>query len=284
MKRVSYAGLVIIALLSALIIMGGCRATQQETGGIEGTVTGVNGEPVAGMRVSIVGGTTGFPEILAVTNEDGYYRIGSVPPGKFEVAVHDGEGNRVGLESSVVRSREISTLNFIIPTREASEEAELAEEWKADGLFGDSEYRGEMKYGDYEIRWASDDNYLYVGISAKTTGWIAVGIEPSSKMKDADMVFGFVEDGETTISDAFSTGAYGPHSPDTELGGTDDILEFSGKEEGGFTTIEFKRELNTGDKYDKEFSNGANRIIWAYGSTDKLTAKHTRRGYGEIML
>jgi len=283
-KRVCRGGFVTIALLSALIIMSGCGATQQEPGGIEGTVTDINGEPVAGMMVSIVSGTTGFPEILAITNEDGHYGIGSVPPGKFDVAVHDEEGNRIGLESVVVRSGGVSDLDFATPVQEVSEEVEPAEEWNADGLFGNREYRAETKYGDYEIRWASDDKYLYVGIKAKTTGWVAVGIEPSFKMKDADMVFGFVKDGETTISDAFSTGAYGPHAPDTELGGTDDILEFGGKEEGGFTIIEFKRALNTGDKYDKELSNGANRIIWAYGSTDKLTEKHTRRGYGEMTL
>ena len=98
------------------------------------------------------------------------------------------------------------------------------------------------------------------------------------------MVFGFVEDSETNIYDLFSTGAYGPHHPDTELGGTDDILEFAGKEEGEFITIEFKRLLNTGDEYDNELSKGVNQIIWAYGPGDQLALKHTSRGYGEINL
>ena len=65
--------------------------------GIEGTVTSINGKPVVGMRVSIVSGTTGFPEIAPETNDEGYYQIGSVPPGTFEVAVTDREGNRISL-------------------------------------------------------------------------------------------------------------------------------------------------------------------------------------------
>lgn len=88
--------------------------SQGEAGGIEGTVTDRDGKPVAGMRLSIVSGTTGFPEIAVETDGEGHYRIGGVPPGTFEVAVHDKQGNRVGLESVAVRSGETSTLNFTI--------------------------------------------------------------------------------------------------------------------------------------------------------------------------
>jgi len=121
-------------------------------------------------------------------------------------------------------------------------------------------------------------------MKAKTGGYVSVAVQPGSRMKDADMVLGFVKDGETTVYDLFSTGDFGPHPPDTNLGGTDDILEFAGKEEGGFTTIEFKRAMDTGDKYDKPLVRGANKIIWAYGSSDSLSGRHSNRGYGEFTL
>ncbi len=85
-----------------------------QLGGIEGIVTNYEGTPLAGMRVGIVSGTNYFPEIAAETNEEGYYQIGSVPRGTFEVAVHDREGNRICLESVIVRGEETSTLNFTI--------------------------------------------------------------------------------------------------------------------------------------------------------------------------
>jgi hypothetical protein len=87
----------------------------------QGTVTNPDGKPVAGMRVWIVSGTTGFPEMAPETNEEGYYQIGSVPPGTFKVATHGREGNRIGLESVVVRSGETSTLNLTIFTGEITE-------------------------------------------------------------------------------------------------------------------------------------------------------------------
>lgn len=160
----------------------------------------------------------------------------------------------------------------------------LEEEWSADGVIKVREYYAANKYDDYEVYWRSDEQYLYIGIKAKTNGWVAIGIQPGSTMKDADMIFGFVDDGQATVIDLFSTGNFGPHPPDTELGGTDDILEFEGKEEGEFTTIEFKRALNTNDNYDLPLSDGVNKIIWSFGLNDSLTQKHSKRGYGEINL
>ena len=98
------------------------------------------------------------------------------------------------------------------------------------------------------------------------------------------MIFGMVQDSGITLSDQFSTGTFGPHNSDIELGGTDDIFKSGGNEEGGFTTIEFARPLNTGDSYDSELSHGPIDIIWAYGSSDDFNQKHIARGDGEIML
>ncbi|MFC2062516.1 carboxypeptidase-like regulatory domain-containing protein [Chloroflexota bacterium] len=116
--------LVITSVLATLLVVAGtsCAGTPTANGGIEGTITDLDGKPVAGMRVGIVSGTTGFPEIAPETNDEGYYQIGSVPPGTFEVAVHDREGNRIGLGSVVVRSGKTSTLNFTISTGEINDD------------------------------------------------------------------------------------------------------------------------------------------------------------------
>jgi len=157
-------------------------------------------------------------------------------------------------------------------------------DWSADGIITDGEYSGTNTYGNYEIHWSSDEQYIYIGMKANTNGWVALGIQPGSRMKDADMIFGFVQDSETTVYDLFSTGDFGPHPPDTDLGGTYDVIESGGREQGGYTTIEFKRLLNTGDEYDNPLQSGVNKIIWSYGSADELSLQHTARGYGEIDL
>jgi len=156
--------------------------------------------------------------------------------------------------------------------------------WAADGVISSGEYTNTNVYGDYEINWKSDEQYIYIGLKVNTTGWIAVGIQPGLMMNEADIIIGDVSDGKATIDDQYSTGNFGPHVSDEQLGGTNDILEFGGKEMMGHTLIEFKRALDTGDKYDHPLMKGVNKIIWAYGSDDQLTVKHFNRGYGEIGL
>ena len=83
-------------------------------GAITGFVTDIEGQPVAGMRVGIVSGTAAYPEIAPETDEGGSYRINSVPPGSFEVAVHDRDGHRIGLASVIVTSGEMASRNFSV--------------------------------------------------------------------------------------------------------------------------------------------------------------------------
>jgi hypothetical protein len=156
--------------------------------------------------------------------------------------------------------------------------------WSADGVISPGEYAVAVEYGEWQISWRSDETHFYCGVRARTSGFVSLGIQPGRAMKDADMIFCYVADGAVTVLDLYSTGSFGPHKPDTELGGRDDILESGGSEADGFTTVEFKRALVTGDEYDRPLSPGVNKIIWAYGSSDSLSNKHSSRGYGEINI
>jgi len=171
----------------------------------------------------------------------------------------------------------------------AQSEANLGvSEWKADGAIAEHEYSHDLvlEKGKLTVYWKNDSEHLYMALKGKTTGWVSIGFEPTRRMRDADMVFGWVEDGEATVLDLYSTGTFGPHPPDEELGETDDLLEVAGKEEGGFTIIEFKRKMDTGDKYDKAFIPGGTiKFIWAMAGADSLRAKHNvAKGRGEIAL
>jgi hypothetical protein len=136
-----------------------------------------------------------------------------------------------------------------------------------------------------EVYCKNDPQYLYMALRAKTPGWIAIGFEPSVAMKDADMILGYVSDGNANVYDQYCTGTYGPHLNDTQLGGSYDIVEFGGREDGGFTTVEFKRRMDTEDKFDKAFTPGQNMsVIWALSRSDSVNSGHTAVGNGEIEL
>jgi hypothetical protein len=161
-------------------------------------------------------------------------------------------------------------------------------EWNADGIISTGEYDGEVTLanGRMAVSWKNDGTRLYMGLSGQTAGWVAVGFEPSSAMKDADMVVGSVSGNQATVLDQYSTGTFGPHPSDTELGGTYDILASGGSESGGMTVIEFSRNLDTGDRFDKVLNPGTPvRFIWSMATTDNPANQHNiAQGSGQLVL
>jgi len=160
-------------------------------------------------------------------------------------------------------------------------------DWTADGVVTDGEYAQKMilSGGIFEVRWKNDAETLYMAIKGETEGWVAIGFEPEVWMKDADMIMGWVDDGEVSAMDAYSTGNYGPHPPDIDLGGTDDIIEFAGSEKDGFTVIEFSRKMDTGDEFDKTFESGQTvSMIWGTSDLDDPEERHREDGKGELVF
>jgi hypothetical protein len=167
------------------------------------------------------------------------------------------------------------------PSNESGQKSAVTEAWKPDGIVTVGEYAqsvdlSRMGSGEnFILYWKNDADDLYMAMKGQTNGWIAIGFEPSDWMKDADMVVGFVNGSNTTAEDQYCTGNYGPHLADTALGGTDDILNYGGKEEGGYTTIEFRRKMNTGDIYDKAFNSSQKvNVIWSMADSDSVSLKH----------
>ena len=156
--------------------------------------------------------------------------------------------------------------------------------WKPDGQIAPGEYAHVLDNGTYKLYWTSTADTVRIGIEVSTEGWVALGLQPGQRMKDADMILGMVANGKAIMLDSYSSGDFGPHKADSEFGGTDDVVVFGGTESGGTTIMEFERALDTGDSYDIALERDvAIGIIWAYGSTDDEGQRHSTRGYGEIV-
>jgi uncharacterized membrane protein YidH (DUF202 family) len=156
-----------------------------------------------------------------------------------------------------------------------------------DGVISDGEYAFKASFagGDLELHWRVEGDRIRLALVARTTGWVALGLEPTQAMNEADMLFGWVSGGVASGVDAFSTGPTGPHPMDTDLGGTSDILSLAGSEAAGTTTIELLRLLSTGDTRDKPIpTEGKLSFIWAFGPSDDWTSKHARTGAGSITI
>ena len=140
-----------------------------------------------------------------------------------------------------------------------------------------ADYDHEVKAKNISFAWKIDADKLLGKISAKTDGWVAVGFNPSTKMKDANIIIGYVDGKEVKIYDHFGDKATG-HSEDTKEGGSEDVTLVSGVEDGGMTTIEFTMPINSGDKLDGALSvDSDTALILAYGERDSIKARHKYR-------
>lgn len=169
--------------------------------------------------------------------------------------------------------------------------------WTADGVIDEGEYFNVNIVNErFELYWNSDGEYIYIGIKAATTGWVALSIQPDpNKYDDVDIVLGYITGRDAVVYDMFGTGYLGLRAQDRVLGGSDDIIEYgvgegiSGEETEDeeavtFTTIEFKRKYDTGDLYDHPLLAGVNLIGWAYGPDDSSDSPYTEDGYEVIEL
>ncbi len=145
------------------------------------------------------------------------------------------------------------------------------------------EYQHKLDVKNMQFSWTIEGDLIHVRLSAKTTGWVGIGFDPENAMQGANIIIGAVKDGAFKIEDHYGDRKRG-HSNDEELGGKNDVINPSGTEEDGVTTISFTLPLNTGDKYDKPINaEGTSLVMLAYGAgKDSFKNRHPYRTVWEV--
>lgn len=128
------------------------------------------------------------------------------------------------------------------------------------GEYAYSETKNGMTVG---AALSSDKATLFLSISAKTQGWVAVGAG-SSLMDGAYMILGFVEGGKETVQ--FELGKGRSHATT----GSDGV-KAKVSESGDSTTLEVSMPAAP---YLKD---GQVQLILAIGATDNTKARHSAR-------
>jgi len=128
------------------------------------------------------------------------------------------------------------------------------------------------------FEWSIEKKDITIQLSAETDGWVAIGFNPSEKMKDANFILGYVKRGKTVVADHFGITAH-QHKSDKKLGGKENITNIEGHEKDGITTISFSIPLDSGDETDQVLSmDGETTVLLAYGSgRDSFRTRHKFR-------
>lgn len=145
---------------------------------------------------------------------------------------------------------------------------------------------GSITVDGIDLTWKPEGQNLHVTVKAPTTGWVAVGFDPSVGMMDANLILGYVAGGTVTTRDDFGT-SVNSHDADINLGGIDNVANPAGTEEAGTTEVRFTIPLDSGDAYDRKLVVGQTyRVLLAYGpnGADDFAIQHTVRTAANIRI
>lgn len=149
------------------------------------------------------------------------------------------------------------------------------------------DYQHTLETKDMQFSWTIEEDRIHVQMSAKTTGWVGVGFGPEKAMQGANIIIGAVKEGKFKVEDHYGNRKRG-HESDEKLGGKNDVLNPSGSEADGVTTISFSFPLDTGDAYDKPINinpKETTKVMLAYGAgKDSFKNRHPFRTVYEINL
>ncbi|CAF3785266.1 unnamed protein product [Rotaria sp. Silwood1] len=107
----------------------------------------------------------------------------------------------------------------------------------------------ELQANVADLWWTVDvvEREVMFELHIKTTGWIALGISPAGGMKGADIGVGWVDNmGKVHFQDRYAFDYVKPIIDNT----TTDWYALQGREQNGWTAIQFKRLIDTCDSMD----------------------------------
>lgn len=132
----------------------------------------------------------------------------------------------------------------------------------------------------YTFEWKIDGDEMEATISAPTTGWVAIGFNPTNRMQGATFVIGYVQNGNVNMRHDWGH-APTSHRAVTSVGGTNRVTSLGGREQDGRTELSFRLPLDPGDRFFSALKAGEdNTVIWSFGRNgDKnYSARHVERG------
>uniref|UniRef100_A0A3B5BBC6 Monooxygenase DBH like 1 n=1 Tax=Stegastes partitus TaxID=144197 RepID=A0A3B5BBC6_9TELE len=142
-----------------------------------------------------------------------------------------------------------------------------------------------MEYLDQDrlvcLKWGFDNlqGNITFQLVVNSTGWVGFGLSPNGGMKGSDIVIGGLGPDGSYFTDRHATGKSTPLVDEQQ-----NYVLLSMSENDGQTIMTFQRTIKACDDKDFHITTGPIKLIYAYGTTDKIEYHMSRRGTKEVNL
>jgi len=141
---------------------------------------------------------------------------------------------------------------------------------------------------DISFSVEKDKSGYEISITAPTTeGWVSIGFDGGTIMKDSEMVMLYNVDGKGRLEHHYGTSMIGHKKIGTLDSNYKDenLILKSFNIANGKTTYVFERSEKIMNKYIKKFETGKKiKVIFAYSNSMDTGKKHKKAGSSEIIL
>lgn len=147
------------------------------------------------------------------------------------------------------------------------------------GEIGQNEYTNHYETDiNMDFYWSFDEENIYIGLTSPGSGWLAVGFEPTLRMRDAAIIIAHIENEELQIESHIGSAP----TAHTEIENSY-IINASGTNTSDGNIIEFSIPLNDNELDIELNENETYTLIFAYHNTEiSFSRRHSARTSTEI--
>jgi hypothetical protein len=185
------------------------------------------------------------------------------------------------MKNTGFRGLVLTTVLVLLPLAASAQSGDLTVTGnapKVDGSISAGEYSFQKDFGQMTLGLSRSADTLYVGLSGKTSGWIAVGLG-SLSMNGASMFMGYVgADGNPQLEPQVGKGYR--HTSPSGTAMNDDVVSYAIKERGGETIMELALKSGAFIKPDQK----ALDLIFSMGASKSTRQYHKYRNWLQVRL
>lgn len=135
-----------------------------------------------------------------------------------------------------------------------------------------------------KVHWEHRSDSVHFDVSAPTTGWLAIGFNPSDRLKNTYLIMGCHTGGSPRLVEHYAVKP-GDYRPIVEFGGQPQATRINGTEKGGKTRLRFSLPLKAADHYRKDLHPGRQYfMLMAYSRSDDFQHHSIMRTSVQITL